>query len=94
MRRYPCKGEVNLKALQSVMNEIFGNVVIEGESLISNMPGILKVKAFVSGNKEISIETDTSTSSNPDLAVKLYNRFLEKATGYSSKERKRMLSKV
>lgn len=77
----------------SSMEEAFGNVKEEGVVLVSSLPPNLVVKASVSGNREISVETVTSAGENMEKAVQSYNKFLEKVTGYSSKERKKMMNK-
>lgn len=93
MRKYPCKEQVDERILESAMREIFGNVASEEGLLISFMLLSLTVKAAVTGKKEISVETITAAGKNIEKATQLYNKFLERTTGYSSKERKKMMSK-
>jgi hypothetical protein len=93
MRTYPCKKEISDDLVERKMNEIFGNVTREGKTFVSSYSS-LKIRASVTGKKELSVETESSPSDDQDVIVKLYNRFVEEVTGYSAKERKKMVSKI
>ncbi|MEL9914599.1 MAG: DUF5611 family protein [Thermoplasmatales archaeon] len=93
MRKYPCKREISEELVQEKMKEIFGNVMRDGESYVSSL-STLTVRASVTGSKELTVETKTSPSPDQEMLVKLYNRFVEEVTGYSAKERKKMVSKI
>lgn len=94
MRKYPCKKEVSEQLVESKMKEIFGNARNEGGRWISTYSESLEVTAVVSGKKLIEVETKTSPGKEQETVVKLYNRFLEDVTGYTSKERKKLVSKA
>lgn len=94
MRKYHCKNEVSEKILESKMKDIFGNVTKSGNQFVSSYSESLSVIATVSGKKEISVETRTSPGSDQEKIVKLYNQFLEEVTGYTAKERKKLMSKI
>jgi hypothetical protein len=94
MRKYPCKKEVNEQVLESKMKEIFGKVAKDGKLFSSSYLDSLEVTAEVTGKKEISIETKSSVGKDQETVIKLYNKFLEDVTGYSSKERKKLMSKT
>ena len=94
MRKYPCKKEVNEQVLESKMREIFGKVAKDGKLFSSSYLDSLEVTAEVTGKKEISIETKSSVGKDQETVIKLYNKFLEDVTGYSSKERKKLMSKT
>lgn len=94
MRKYPCKSEVNEQTLESKMKGIFGNAVKKGNQYISSYSESLEVVAEVSGKREISIETKSSPGKDQETILKLYNQFLEEVTGYTAKERKKLVSKV
>ena len=94
MRKYPCKKEVNEQVLESKMKEIFGKVAKDGKLFSSSYLDSLEVTAEVTGKKEISIETKSSVGKDQETVIKLYNKFLEDVTGYSSKERKKLISKT
>ena len=74
--------------------DIFGNVTKSGNQFVSSYSESLSVIATVSGKKEISVETRTSPGSDQEKIVKLYNQFLEEVTGYTAKERKKLMSKI
>ncbi|MGC8562748.1 MAG: DUF5611 family protein [Thermoplasmata archaeon] len=94
MRNYPCKSEVTENFLESKMKAIFGNVSKNGNQFVSTYSESLSVVATVSGKKEISVETKTSPGTDQERIVKLYNQFLEEVTGYTAKERKKLMSKI
>ena len=94
MRKYRCKNEVSENILESKMKDIFGNVRKSGNQFVSSYSESLSVIAMVSGKKEISVETKTSPGSDQEKIVKLYNQFLEEVTGYTAKERKKLMSKI
>ncbi len=94
MRKYRCKNEVSENILESKMKDIFGNVTKSGNQFVSSYSESLSVIATVSGKKEISVETRTSPGSDQEKIVKLYNQFLEEVTGYTAKERKKLMSKI
>ena len=94
MQKYRCKNEVSENILESKMKDIFGNVTKSGNQFVSSYSESLSVIATVSGKKEISVETRTSPGSDQEKIVKLYNQFLEEVTGYTAKERKKLMSKI
>jgi hypothetical protein len=94
MRKYRCKNEVSENILESKMKDIFGNVTKSGNQFVSSYSESLSVIAMVSGKKEISVETKTSPGPDQEKIVKLYNQFLEEVTGYTAKERKKLMSKI
>ena len=94
MRKYPCKVEVSEQQLESKMKGIFCKVSKRGNQFISLYSESMEVIAEITGKKEISVETKTSPSKDQEAVVKLYNQFLEDVTGYSAKERKKLMSKV
>ena len=94
MRKYRCKNEVSESILESKMKDIFGTVSKSGNQFVSSYSESLSVIATVSGKKEISVETRTSPGSDQEKIVKLYNQFLEEVTGYTAKERKKLMSKI
>ena len=94
MRKYPCKKEINEQVLESKMKEIFGKVAKDGKLFSSSYLDSLEVTAEVTGKKEISVETKSSAGKDQETIIKLYNKFLEDVTGYSSKERKKLMSKT
>ena len=100
MRDYPVKRK-NKKALKEgslpeIMKKYFEGVREEGEYLTGSYGAMRSIKARFDGNV-LWVETDTDPSAPEDMAldtVKVYNRFLEEATGYTAKERKKLLNKL
>ncbi len=100
MRDYPVKRTVkkNLKenGLKNIMEKYFEGVKEEGE-LISASYGAMKKIAAKFDGKNLWVETDTDASASDDLVlktVKVYNAFLQEATGYTAKERKKLANKA
>ncbi len=94
MRDYPCKKEVTKEIVKEKMLEIFGNVNEENGILVSSYPPLEKINVSVVNKKKIGVETKSGTSGDYDMAVKIYNKFLEEVTGYTAKERKKMAMKL
>lgn len=94
MRNYPCRKEVTKEFIREKMQVNFGNVEEVGDKLVSSFPPLNKIEVTISKNKEIGVETISGNTGNPELAVKVFNKFLEDVTGYSAKERKKMAMKL
>jgi Uncharacterized protein conserved in archaea len=93
MRTYPCKKKVTSDDVRSIIKETIGNVREEGEFFICSYSPIEEIRIRIKSNKEIEVETKTSPSENAESAIKKYNELIEKITGYSAKERKKLLMK-
>ena len=82
--------------LKAHMQEIFGNAQEKDGKMVSSF-GALKEIAAWSGKKNVLVvDTKMDTSVGDDLAlqtIRAYNTFLEKATGYTSKERGKRVQK-
>lgn len=75
------------------MRECFGDV--DGkEGKFSSRFGSFKITAWIEG-KELCVESDMGGASENEIPeiLKRYNRFLERATGYTTKERIKMATK-
>ncbi len=93
MRTYPCKKKITPESVRSSINEIIGNVREEGGYFICSYSPIEEIRIRIKGDKEIEVETKTSSSGNAESAIKKYNELIERITGYSAKERKKLLMK-
>lgn len=99
MREYPVKRAFRKRlendGLKELMKEHFLDVR-ESDGLIHASYGAMhSIKAKYDG-KKLWVETETDPKADDELALKTireYNRFLEKATGYSAKERKKLANK-
>jgi hypothetical protein len=75
--------------LKSLMQETFGNVLEKDGRFVSSFGALKELSAWPS-EKRIAVETKTDPSVGDDVAqntIRAYNTFLEKATGYTAKER-------
>ncbi|MBD6955968.1 MAG: DUF5611 family protein [Thermoplasmata archaeon] len=96
MREYPIKKNhrIDDEMLHSLMKEIFGNVSREGDFLVSSYGSLDVIRVKFSG-KNLLVET--SSNNKKELyqeTISRYNNFIERATGYSAKERKKLLTKI
>lgn len=82
--------------LRAMMEEVFGNVSEEGGALVSSFGALAKLTVIWDGGDALRVETRMDPKVPPDVAqrtIKAYNTFLEKATGFTAKERARRLQK-
>jgi hypothetical protein len=76
--------------LRTMMEESFGKVASEGPLLVASYGALARVDAELKGKKVLAITTKMNTTVSEDVAVdtmRRYYKFLEKATGYTAKER-------
>jgi hypothetical protein len=82
--------------LKEIISSIFGNAQVEGDKFVSSFGAItrLEVKVLSKTAMEISSTTDKTASIEVQAeTVKRWNKFLEQATGFTSKERSKRLQK-
>ncbi len=99
MQRYPVKpthrSRLEPTTLLGVAQEAFGEATRDGDRVWTKFGAIRRLGLRGVGRElEVDIEMDPKVS--PEVAaetVRRYNRFLEAATGYSSKERAKRLRK-
>lgn len=99
VQRYPVKANhrPNLapEALEQLLRECFGTAGVEGDARTAAFGAIERV--IVRGDrKELAVEVTMNPKVSNDVAretIARYNRFLESATGFSSKERAKRLRK-
>jgi hypothetical protein len=82
--------------LKNLMIEVYGSAREQDCFVVSSCGAMtmLKAKMLTKNALEVSIETDKSAA--PDVhmdTVKKWNIFLERATGFTSKERSKRLQK-
>ncbi len=94
-REYPVKKGIKLDVdlINETAKDIFGNAKVTNDHVVSKTPGLEKIDIFTDGKKLFVTTESSSDAKDYAAAVKLYNTFLEKITGYSSKERKKKISK-
>ncbi|WP_337860291.1 DUF5611 family protein [Ferroplasma sp.] len=95
MRSYPVKKTVKIdKAyIIEVLKAKNMDFKEEGDHIISSYPGLKKIDVWTDG-KKLYAETETDMDfKNPSETIKFFNELLEKLTGYTTKERKKLMSK-
>lgn len=95
MRAYKFKKgfEATNQRLEELIKKHFGNYRREGEVYIVRFGAIEELKLWID-NKNLIAESKTNPNTSNDvvlLTIKIYNRFLEELTGYTAKERQKML---
>ena len=72
------------------MKEIFGNVDKKEDRYVSSFGALKELRAWQGGKNLLCVETEMDPSVDNETAqrtIKAYNTFLERATGYTAKER-------
>lgn len=80
--------------LEEMMERYFDDFKKNGDTYNATF-GATKATLWFEG-KLLAIETETDPKTPPDIAaqsVKIYNSFLEDLTGYTAKDRRKMLKK-
>ncbi len=95
MREYPVKKKMNFNEgyVKEILKEIFGDYRIDGEYLIASYGSLDEIKVKVGKNK-LYVETKSNNIKEKyEETIKKYNEFLERATGYTAAERKKLMMK-
>lgn len=103
MRDYPVRRRLwkgaTRERLMQLMEEVFGNAAPEGEWVVSSRYPITEIRAaYVRRDNRVFLRVETRRDQEADdeeflEAMRDYNRFVELATGYTAKERKKLLMK-
>lgn len=94
MREYELKKN-HLPDLEKILLECFGNSQREGSKIVTSFGALKKLTACVEKNI-LYVDTEMDKGVDSDTAehtVKKYNEFLERATGYTAKQRIAVLRK-
>lgn len=96
VREYPVRKGIGISRDQilRLTKEIVGNAEIEGEHVIASYPGLKRIELYTDGKKLYAETENDPSASDPMQAVKTFNVLIEKITGYTSKERKKVMSKI
>ncbi len=93
MQKYDVKRglEKNLQPpqLKALVTEVFGGAVEEGDRIVVSFGALSKLTVWGEG-KSLCVETQMRTDVSNDVAsetISKYNAFLERTTGYTSKQR-------
>jgi len=82
--------------LKEIVSSVFVNAKVEGDKIVSSFGAItrLEVKVLSKNTMDITSTTDKTASIDAQTeTVKQWNKFLEQATGFTSKERSKRLQK-
>ena len=83
--------------LETLMRDLFGSVDKEGEKLKSSFGAMERLTVWTEGKKSLFVETKMNTKVDDKTAaetIRLYNQFLGRSTGFTSKERRKKISKT
>ena len=97
MREYPFKRgfKASEERLEEAIKKHFGEFKKEGDTYIVSFGAIEELRLRIQ-NKKLLAESKTNPKVSSDVAantIKTYNRFLEELTGYTAKERQKLLKK-
>lgn len=90
------KGTLTTEKLKELLQTEFGDVDQQGEHLIAKFGALEKFECWIGEKKKICIITESRSGVDNEVAAETiarYNRFLQNATGYSSKERRKKAMK-
>ena len=82
--------------LEMLMKDIFGAAEKDGEKLVSSFGAMENIQVWGDRKKTLCVETRMNTKVDDKTAsdtIRLYNQFLEQATGFTAKERRKRASK-
>jgi len=90
------QGNIELANLKATMQEVFGNVRESEGKLVSSFGALRELRAWPCKKNVLCVDTTMDPSVADDVAqqtIKAYNTFLERATGFTAKERSKRLQK-
>ena len=82
--------------LKAHMREVFGNVEEKDGKFVSSFGALKEIVAWPAKKNILGIDTKMDTTVANEVAqetIKAYNKFLETATGFTSKERGKRIQK-
>ncbi|MDD1767160.1 MAG: DUF5611 family protein [Methanomassiliicoccales archaeon] len=88
--------EIEGDGLKNIMTDVFMKASQEGDTVISSYGALPRIEAKVLSKTSLSVTTKSDPSVPNDVAsdtIKRFNVFLEKATGFTSKQRRDRLQK-
>jgi hypothetical protein len=94
-REYPVKKGISLSydRITDVLKQYCQILESKDNDFVCNFPGMKKMIVRSSG-KRLFVETETDIQyKNPQETIRIFNDIIEKLTGYSAKERKKLVSK-
>ena len=101
MRRFEVKRghykNIEGDKLEEIMKEVFSDVKIDEGRLIAKFGAMKSISVEPEGKKALLIEIDTDVTADPEKAaetIRARNEFLDRATGFSSKQRAKRMKKA
>ena len=82
--------------LENIMRETLGEVEREGDKLKANFGAMKPITVWIKSKKELCVDIVTSTDVSDEevmQTIRAKNDFLQRATGFSTKERSKRLQK-
>ena len=82
--------------LETLMIELFENAKKDNEKLHSSFGALETITVWLDDKKTLCVETKMNTRVDDKTAtetIRAYNQFLERATGFNTKERKKRANK-
>lgn len=82
--------------LENIMRETLGEVERDGDRYIANYGAMKPITVWVKSKKELCVDIVTSKDVSDDVVmdtIRAKNRFLQMATGFSTKERSKRVQK-
>jgi len=87
---------ISPEKLRAHMKEVFGNVEEKDGKFVSSFGALKEIVAWPAKKNVLGIDTKMDTTVANEVAqetIKAYNKFLETATGFTSKERGKRIQK-
>ncbi|QLH75357.1 MAG: DUF5611 family protein [Methanomassiliicoccales archaeon] len=82
--------------LMNIVKEVFGNAMVEGDLVVSSFGALGRLETKLLSKSSLFVSTQMKKDVTPEVGaetIKRYNIFLEKATGYTAKERAKRAQK-
>jgi hypothetical protein len=82
--------------LELLMREVFESAKKDGDKLSTTFGALDSLTVWLDGKKTLCVETRMNTAVDDRTAtetIRLYNQFLERATGVTAKERRKRAAK-
>jgi hypothetical protein len=91
------KSATSLESIAEAMRSEFGGAEEKSGHLVTSFGAIIRLECWISEKGKLCVETESNKSASNESAsdtIARYNRFLEKTTGMTSKERRKKAVKV
>ena len=78
--------------LETLMKEIFETVKKKNGNLIASFGALESISARIEGKKTLYVDTKMNTDVEDKIStetIRKYNQFLERATGFTAKDRRK-----